>query len=539
MVSRNTKHQILDVLHSIAEGEIKSEILRQVLAEKYNFEPYTAFKRLVLAPSSYLTSTDLKDFLADNKVFITSSEAYDLLRSLDLDRDGSLSYSEFLNAVLPKTDSSLRQRATLREAYPLAEDERLPYDVEYGLVRIFEEELKSLQRTESLKRLLNLSYDYTSGRAFNSLDYDAKNYLIAEDLADFSDDLGRGLDDKQIDAILRRLDVDLDGRISYSEFLDCFSYPKTDVSSPRSPRRMNSASPRRTRSPVKSIGSPVRSEIKDIEYRDYLNESRRRSASPRRSHVEEAYMTPTKSPKKIDDDVVYSSKKKSPLRMYEEEELVKAFKDMINSCRLLESTKNDLALRYDFNLYDAYRYFDIHGTGAYISSKQFEEGCADLKIFPTRDQVSLFFKRFDTDYDGLLRFSDFSKLMTPKSLEYAKMIDRRPQYIDPIFTRETERLMAKVIELALDNEVQAESIRQRLTRRMYSLLDAFTAVDKYDQGFIVLEDFKEILEDNGIYASSKDVDMLMERFKKSDNHNGKVSYSEFVREMSPKSNRIY
>src|SRR5689334_10074258 len=100
--------------------------------------------------------------------------------------------------------------------------------------------------------------------------------------------------------------------------------------------------------------------------------------------------------------------------------------------------------------------------------------------------------------------------------------------------------MAKVIELALENEVQAESMRQRLGRRAYSLGDAFTAIDKFDQGFIIIiEDLKEIMEDNGMYASNKDVDLLVERFKKSDNHNGKISYTEFIREMSPKSNRIY
>ena len=205
------------------------------------------------------------------------------------------------------------------------------------------------------------------------------------------------------------MDVDLDGRVSYAEFLDTFSYPKGEVTSPTSPRRNSASSPRqsRARSPDlnRSYASPVKSDLKDLEYRDYLNESRRRSASPKRSKIDDdVYQTPTKSPQKLQESSpMYSSKKKSPLRMYEEEELVRAFKDMINNSRLLESTKNDLALRFDFNLYDAFRYFDFYGTGAYISSKQFEEGLAALKIFPTRDQVSLFFKRFDTDYDGLLR----------------------------------------------------------------------------------------------------------------------------------------
>lgn len=210
---------------------------------------------------------------------------------------------------------------------------------------------------------------------------------------------------------MRRLDLDLDGRINYSEFLGAFSYPSADLPSPRSPRRL-SASPRQSRSKspelTKSYASPVKSELKDLEYRDYLNESRRRSASPKRSTMNDDYMTPTKSPKRLEESSpTYSSKKKSPLRMYEEEELSKAFKDLINASRLLEATKNDLALRFDFNLYDAFRYFDFKGDGAYISSRQVEEGLADLRVYPTKDQVNLLFKRFDTDYDGLLRYLDF------------------------------------------------------------------------------------------------------------------------------------
>ena len=81
---------------------------------------------------------------------------------------------------------------------------------------------------------------------------------------------------------------------------------------------------------------------------------------------------------------------------------------MINNNRMLESTKNDLALRADFNLFDAYRYFDVNGRSSYISQKEFQEGLAALNVFPTRDEISLFFKRFDTDSDGFLRYKNIS-----------------------------------------------------------------------------------------------------------------------------------
>ena len=151
--------------------------------------------------------------------------------------------------------------------------------------------------------------------------------------------------------------------------------------------------------------------------------------------------------------------------------------------------------------------------------------------------------------------------MTPKSLEYARMLDnRKPRYVEEgepvrikcydtvnannaftqIFTRETERLFAKVLNLALDNEVQAEAMRQRLSRRpLFNLFDAFKTIDKYDQGFIVLEDLKDILADNGIFATTTDAKLLLDQFTGGDKQTEKISYSEFVKELSPKSNRVY
>ena len=92
----------------------------------------------------------------------------------------------------------------------------------------------------------------------------------------------------------------------------------------------------------------------------------------------------------------------------------------------------------------------------------------------------------------------------------------------------------------IESEVQAESIRQRLSRRpLFNLFDAFRAIDKYEQGYIALEDLKEILDDYGVFASTKDLTNLIERFKGANNFDGKISYSDFVKELSPKSIRLY
>ena len=50
---------------------------------------------------------------------------------------------------------------------------------------------------------------------------------------------------------------------------------------------------------------------------------------------------------------------------------------------------------------------------------------------------------------------------------------------------------------------------------------------------MTLDEFKELLLDHGVYTSSNELLNLMKRFDK--NQDGKVSYSEFVNEITPKS----
>ena len=86
----------------------------------------------------------------------------------------------------------------------------------------------------------------------------------------------------------------------------------------------------------------------------------------------------------------------------------------------------------------------------------------------------------------------------------------------------------------VEQEALFESIRQRLlNRKFFNLHDAYKVLDRYDNGFITAEQFRELLEENGIFFAQRDLNTLVERYAKASK--GKVSYYDFIRELTPKS----
>ena len=90
----------------------------------------------------------------------------------------------------------------------------------------------------------------------------------------------------------------------------------------------------------------------------------------------------------------------------------------------LEVAKQDLALRPDFNLLDFFRTFDVAGIGS-VSTIELEEGMRKYGVYPNREELYLLIRRFDSDNDGKLRFSDFTEAFTPKQGEYSSLLNSR------------------------------------------------------------------------------------------------------------------
>ena len=107
-----------------------------------------------------------------------------------------------------------------------------------------------------------------------------------------------------------------------------------------------------------------------------------------------------------------------PLRLDDEDELVRALREYINVERELENAKISLTQTPDFNVFDAFRIFDMDSRG-WISLTDLKIGLNEIGVYPDHEELSLFFKRYDRDMDNRLRFSEFSDAFTPIDNYYA------------------------------------------------------------------------------------------------------------------------
>jgi Ca2+-binding EF-hand superfamily protein len=223
----------------------------------------------------------------------------------------------------------------------------------------------------------------------------------------------------------------------------------------------------------------------------------------------------------------------------EEEQLAKALREQVELDKELESTKNKLALQDDFNLFDAFRFFDLTEKG-YVTRFDLKDGLNDFDVFPSSNDLYLVMKKYNKDQDGLLKYSEFCDLLKSKDFGYASLLTgRKPTYVDraelsDIFTGYTVELFRKVLNKAIENEFHSEKLRQRLARRpLFDNFEAFEALDCDKNGFISKIEFRELLANHGFYATQKELESLMDRYDA--NEDGKVSYTEFIREITPKS----
>jgi Ca2+-binding EF-hand superfamily protein len=461
MLSAETESRLSKLLLTLADGEAAVETTRLLLANQLGFDPYNLFRLLDTESKGWLDAVNIVDFLRRNSVFTGTFEAQQVIFHFDADGSGTLSYSEFLNLAVSERNTLLRN-SNFGSSYRSYGS--VPYDVEFSFVRLLEKEIDLVKNLNVAIRDLNLRYDFNVMEAFKSMDVYNLDTLNAEGLRKFL--LRNFVTPSETDLvnIVRRLDLDRDYRVTYTELKKLVSAyssgfttytssntyysperrtryysPERTYFSPYrtrlycSPRRCYSPlrtyySPPRTIVPYSSIISTKRDSPKNMNLSN-LNQSlnQTKTNSPLRNTVRSVEVI-SRSPQRVNSPPrtktgFYSSSNENNFNLstkvdlnssvisstnrylsYEEEVFQNYLRDLIAVESNVEINKNEVALKSDFNMEDVFSVFEKYRRG-FVSEFDLKDGLNGyFGVFPLLEEISTLFKRYDTEKNGSLRY---------------------------------------------------------------------------------------------------------------------------------------
>ena len=83
--------------------EEQAELLRKRLSRRPNFNMHEAFLAIDREQNGYITRVDLSKVLQENRVYATEGDLWLLTSRFDRNKDGRISYSEFVEEFIPKS----------------------------------------------------------------------------------------------------------------------------------------------------------------------------------------------------------------------------------------------------------------------------------------------------------------------------------------------------------------------------------------------------------------------------------------------------
>ena len=215
MCSVETERLVSKLFMTLAEGERSIEISRQVLSDLIEFDPYKIFKTLDIEGKNKIDSSNILAYLRNKGIYASEQEASLLILFYDQDFDGVLSYPEFIHLI--NSDKNVQKMSYN------SKNEKLPYNIDYSLGKLLEKEIELSRKILFLLQDIKSRYDFNVHNIYHSV----KNYdsITPDGVRKFLDKNEVSYLNSDIKSIIRRLDLNKDGRIELFEIHALFGFP--------------------------------------------------------------------------------------------------------------------------------------------------------------------------------------------------------------------------------------------------------------------------------------------------------------------------
>lgn len=525
MLSTKTENSLAKLLLIFADSEASAEVTRQILGNQLGFDSYALFRLLDSEGKGFIDSINIVDYLRRFSVFLSNSEAQQIIYHYDADLSATLNYSEFLYLVVSERNQFSKTTSTYRSF------ESVSSDIEYSFVRLLEKELEFVRSLSIAIRDLSLAYDFNVLDAFRTIDTLRIDNINVDSIRKFLIRNFINPTEQDVLAIFKRIDIDKDYRITYSEFKNLFSsyssgftvIPSTVQYSPFdrtqfSPQRTKLyCSPRRGYSPQRTFYSPPRT-------RTFYSPLRSETQIPKESQSKltssplrtKTYEVLSRSPKRVESPLrstnnfnqtqssntelnsgsnKYINQVASSSRFpsLDEELFINYIKDLISAESTIESIKNEVAIKSDFNMEDAFTVFEKYNKG-YISESDFKDGLNSyFGLFPLHEEISILFKRYDNEGNRALSYGDFFNMLAPLTQEFRRLVENRiypnSTLIGDPFSPSTKYSLKDLLSRIIALEQSLENSRRKLKSLIsFNSKKAFELIGGYASNYFSEKD---------------------------------------------------
>ncbi|CAI2362581.1 unnamed protein product [Moneuplotes crassus] len=488
MLSVESSTLLRSLLTAIAQGEISIEKQRKKLGKLVKYEPYCAFQRIDRRRTGYVSSKDILAFLRDNEFQEeTEADTYYLMKFFDVDEDCKLNYTEFLTLVLPCDNAKLRNEIIMRPNFYVGLLDFLPKTIEYELCKLFVKEIAFHSRIENIKQELASKPDFDSKSGFKTIDDWNYNYIDFSNLKRFLKSTGHIATNKELAAIIRRLDLNADSRLSFEEFDEGIKpiEPYSKVTSKNKSKAKIRPNTAKLRS--KKLKSSIRKKKVKKRFRKIRHAVTDPSCCDKRSIEQYAY-----SQSKAQSSLPDTSKPKA-----REGESTKEEFDAYRS-------PSEAKLGYDSNPY--------HKSSSYFENYELDSRYG----YPERMHTSV-----------SPRHAKEPIMYSPRNPP-----DSMPEF-ESTLTRADERELVSALKDLLEMEEDLEKYKIDLSLMPdFNLIDLFRTFDTTDKGYITFDEFRSGMHLFSVHPSEEEALLLFTRYETVEK--GTLTFGDFSNIFCPK-----
>ena len=385
-----------------------------------------------------------------------------------------LEYKAFLQLILPY-DSLLRFISVQKLSYKPSKQAKLPQEFEQSLAKLIKKDIDNNNKLEPFKLSLQQSADFDGFILFTMIDKEDLNYLGESNVREYLEE--KGLEDVS-EMFIKGLDIDMDGRLVYNEFLEgILPYCHKEVIKTLK------------KYPMVTKSSRLNSQEKLITESVYDTKFVLSNAKGYIQNTSSPFRNSLTCDKEGDEEKGDMYGKKGVVKHKSQTaKLLEAINEQLKIESTLEEYKNTQLKENDFNLYDAFRMIDITEK-CFVTISEFKNCFRDLGIVASPLSIEALYERYNKAADGKFQYSDFCAMMLPKGVNesHAVYSKKGSGKFVPVLSAKAMSVFKEMLKLNVDLEVARENVKKALGSQV-ALCSALKELDSQDRGYISLRE---------------------------------------------------